>query len=178
MSSNLLLSGPPRIGKTTLIKKLIRELSGKPGISGFFTEEIKKGGRREGFKIITLEGKEEVFAHYSLPTRYRVGKYGVDVSKFERLGVSILEEALAKKDTKVLLIDEIGKMELMSEKFKNIVVKAFESSNTVVASIGIQKDLFTEALRKRSDTKIIKVTKENRDSLPETLIKLLHQAVS
>ncbi len=69
-------------------------------------------------------------------------------------------------------------MELMSEKFKNIVVKAFESSNTVVASIGIQKDLFTEALRKRSDTKIIKVTKENRDSLPETLIKLLHQAVS
>lgn len=178
MWSNLLLSGPPRVGKTTLIRKIIKELPEGIGAAGFYTEEIKEGGKRLGFKVITLDGKEGVFAHCSLQSRYHVGKYGVDISKFEEIAVSLLEEAISGERVTVLFVDEVGKMELFSEKFRNLLLRAFDSSKIVIATVGVQRDAFTEALRKRPDIKAFEVTKENRNSLPETIAKILYSLLA
>lgn len=173
MWSNLLLSGPPRVGKTTLVQKIIRKLPKGVEVAGFFTEEIKEGGRRQGFKVITTEGTEGVFAHYSFTGKERVGKYGVDIATFEKIAVSAMEEALSRERTKVLVVDEIGKMELFSKKFRETLLRALESPKVVMAAVGIQRDAFTEAVRRRPDAKIFEVTKGNRDDLPETILKVL-----
>jgi nucleoside-triphosphatase len=175
--SNLLLSGPPRVGKTTLVQKIIEKLPEKAAIAGFFTEEIKEGGVRQGFKVTTLNGREEVFAHQSFPGPNRVGKYGVSINTFEKTAVAHLEEAL-RCQAQILVVDEIGKMELMSEKFKDVLLRALDSSQLVVATVGVQQDAFTREVRRRADTKTFEVTKENRDELPETILKVLHSRLA
>lgn len=177
MWSNLLLSGPPRVGKTTLVTRIVENLSEENVIAGFFTEEIREGGARKGFKVTTLDGKEEVFAHESFRGPHRVGKYGVDIASFERTAVAHLESALRHK-AKTLIVDEIGKMELMSAKFKEVIWEALDSPVLVIATVGIQQDAFTREVRKRPDTKVLEVTRENREELPETILKVLHSRLA
>jgi nucleoside-triphosphatase len=79
---HLLLTGSPGCGKTTVIRKLAAQLaSERPG--GFYTEEIRAGGVRRGFRLVTFGGAEAVLAHVDLPKTHRVGKYGVDVAALD-----------------------------------------------------------------------------------------------
>ncbi|MDL1986092.1 MAG: hypothetical protein LWX08_00310, partial [Deltaproteobacteria bacterium] len=85
-SKNILVTGPPRCGKSTLIEKVILCIE-KP-MTGFFTREIKEKGKRVGFSIITLDGKKGVLAHQNIRSRCRVGKYGVNLDDIDRIAVS------------------------------------------------------------------------------------------
>ncbi|MCS7233306.1 MAG: NTPase [Synergistetes bacterium] len=161
---HIILTGLPGIGKTTLIKKLIE---GKEGIRGFFTEEIREGGVRKGFKLLTLSGKEAILAHESFSSSYRVGKYGVDLRAFEDIGVGEIEEGI-KEGSPLIVIDEIGKMELYSEKFIKVLFRALDSSK-VLATMGRINHPVIAAIRKRSDVRIIEVTLTNRNELPHQL---------
>ena len=165
---NILIAGRPGIGKTTLIKKLI-EILPFP-IGGFYTEEIKKGKERTGFSLKTLGGKEMVLADISIDSPYRVGKYKVDVDTFERIGVAGLQKAIADKG--LIIIDEIGKMELYSEKFKEVVWKALDKKCTV-ATIKIGDAGFIGKIKQRTDVKIIDLDPGNRDSLPADIAQMI-----
>ena len=77
MGKAILLTGRPRVGKTTIIKDVVRKLPGRAG--GFYTEEMRERGRRQGFKIVTLDGREGILAHVGIKSRMRVSKYGVTV---------------------------------------------------------------------------------------------------
>ena len=81
---NILLTGRPGCGKTTLIKRVVEELALPAG--GFYTEEIRQRGERVGFKIITLSGEEAVFADVDFRTPQRLGKYGLDLAALETVG--------------------------------------------------------------------------------------------
>ena len=107
---NILLTGYPGSGKTTVMTRLLA--LGGFNAGGFYTEEIREGNTRKGFKIITLGGDEAVLAEVGFPSKYRVGKYGVNVKGIEEVAVRALENALASKD--LIIIDEIGKMECYS----------------------------------------------------------------
>jgi len=111
----ILLTGGPGIGKTTIIKKWISEIYKEAG--GFYTEEIREKGKRIGFKIKTINGKEGILSKIG-SGKHNVGKYTVNIDIFEEIGVKALEDALKNKEVKYIVIDEIGKMELFSEKFK------------------------------------------------------------
>jgi len=168
-SRNILLTGIPRIGKTTIIHKIISNI--KRGCAGFYTEEMREGNQRVGFKLITLDHKDCILSHENIKSRHRVGKYGVNLECIGCIGVASMLEGIQKK--KVIIIDEIGKMELFSKDFQEIVIKALDSESPVLGTILFRPHPFCDKIKKREDVEIIEVTTENRDRLPDLIIEKL-----
>lgn len=167
----LLLTGRPGIGKTTVIKQIAEVLGNRA--DGFYTLELREGDVRVGFAFQILNGETGILAHRNLQSVYRVGKYKVDIAQFEQVVVPVLEHAV--NGNKVVLIDELGKMELFSQKFQNAVLNLFNCGNPVIATISISPHPFLSELRNRSDIELITITKDNRDTLPDQLVKHAHQ---
>src|SRR5215472_2695325 len=113
---NVLVTGRPGIGKTSLVEAVARKFLQVAG--GFTTSEIREHGIRNGFRVTTLEGKSAILAHVELSGWVRVGKYTVDVSTFERLALPAWQDAILHRQMAV--IDEIGKMELTSKLFCDV----------------------------------------------------------
>jgi nucleoside-triphosphatase len=166
---NYLLTGHPGVGKTTIINRLIEKLKFPAG--GFFTEEIREDNRRTGFAIVTLSGFKGVLAHRNFRSRYKVGKYGVGVHTLNRMGVKEIQMCLMEK--KIIVIDEIGKMELLSPQFQEVVEKALDADNTVLGTITLARHPFVHKVKARNDVKIYEVTKQNQDEVFKVLTKEL-----
>ncbi|MGH3118558.1 MAG: NTPase [Gaiellales bacterium] len=165
--ARILLEGRPAVGKTTVARRLaalLRE-AGVP-LAGFITEEIRDGGRRVGFALETFDGAQAVLAHVELPGPPRVGKYGVDLAAFERLALPALSNL---PDGGVVLIDELGKMELASERFRTAVSDLLESLVALVATVHVVRNPFTDELKRRPGIELTRVTASNRDELPASL---------
>ena len=171
MGRTLLLVGRPGIGKTTAIKAVAERLGDRAG--GFYTEEIRGPGGRKGFRLITLDGRETVMAHVTLKGggRPRVGRYGVNVEALDRVGVTALHRAM--EDGRILIIDEIGKMELFSGAFKEAVLQAVSGPYTVVATAMAKPNPWIEALRALPTVTVWEVTAENRDEIPKRVLHWL-----
>ncbi|MEW5807512.1 MAG: NTPase [Acidobacteriota bacterium] len=168
---NILLMGLPGVGKTTVIEKVVERLKGKGIVSGFYTSEIREAGSRSGFKIRTIDGKEGVLSHINIRSRARVGRYCVDVRGFEELVLPLLNGNLKAK--KLIVIDEIGKMECLSKLFCEAVTRALDSVIPVLATIALKGGGFIQEVKSRPDVTIIEVTRENRNSLPDILVSHL-----
>lgn len=164
MGRTLLLVGRPGIGKTTAIKAVAEALGDRAG--GFYTEEIRGPGGRKGFRLITLDGKETIMAHVTLRGggRPRVGRYGVNVEAIERVGVAALRRAM--QEGRILIVDEIGKMELFCGPFKETVLQAISGPYTVVATAMAKPNPWVEALQALPNITRWEVTAENRDEIP------------
>ena len=119
MKQVYLLTGKPGTGKTSLIKEVVSRVKGKAG--GFYTEEMRRGGVREGFRLVTLDGHSAILAHINIHSPYRVSRYGVNIEGLDQIGISTLREAAQQCD--LIVIDEIGKMELVSVDFKEAVLQ-------------------------------------------------------
>lgn len=167
---NLIITGPPSIGKTTLIKKVLSRIPCEVG--GFYTQEIRRGNTRLGFKIITTQGKEQTLSHIDSTSRVRVGKYGVEIEGLEEVGVSSIFNALNSK-SKVIIIDEIGKMELSSPQFKQVVTSALDAPATVIATMGKGLGLYAQNILKRQDVKLITIDYGNRDGLVSDILDMV-----
>jgi len=157
---NLLIVGRPGVGKTTLIKTVIAR-SARQKAAGFFTQEVRERGRRSGFKIETLDGKAGILAAVQGEDGPRVGRYRVNLNDLERVGVAGIEKGLPGCD--LIVIDEIGKMELFSKRFKDVVKKAFNSRAKVLATVKLGRGGFIRDLIEREDTKVLMLTEANRD---------------
>ncbi|MBM4326660.1 MAG: AAA family ATPase [Deltaproteobacteria bacterium] len=165
---NILLTGPPRCGKSTLIEKIISRLA-RPA-TGFFTREIREKSRRVGFEIVTLDGKRGIFAHESIHSRRRVGKYGVDLDEFHRVAAPSM---IPQEPDQIIVIDEIGKMECFSEVFRRTLVEVLDGPQTVLGSIALKGDPFIEGIKRRPDVDLVIVTQKNRDLLTAAVVKRL-----
>jgi nucleoside-triphosphatase len=162
----LLIEARPGSGKTTALRRTA-ELLDKRGArtAGILTHEIREGGRRVGFSISSLLGGEEgTLAHVDLSGPPRVGRYGVDLEAFERIAIPEL-----RRRADVALVDELGKMELASEAFRAAVLELFERERPVVASVHAVRHPFTDALKARRDIELVRLTRANRDELPDSL---------
>jgi nucleoside-triphosphatase len=166
---NILLTGRPGIGKTSIIKEVIDSL--KLDAGGFYTREMREGGVREGFEIITLNGKKGILAHIDCRSPYRVSKYGVNIEDLENIAAPAIEEAIRNKEC--IIIDEIGRMELYSPKFCSLVKKALDSEKRVLGTIQARHNEFLDSIRRREDTKIVEVTFENRKRITEKVKEIL-----
>jgi nucleoside-triphosphatase len=161
MSTKILLTGRPGCGKTTLIKRVVDNLARAAG--GFYTQEMRERGRRVGFKLVTLDGNEAVFAHVKFKTSERVGKYGLDLAKLETVGVPAVREAAHER--RLVVIDEIGPMEIRSPIFQDVVNEAFDSGVSILATIVARSLPFTNAIKKRPDVSLVDIRPDNREQL-------------
>ena len=159
MIKNVLITGRPGCGKSTLIKRLIEGLGGERRIAGIVTPEIRKNHERFGFRIIDLlSGEEEILASVEIKSEIRVSKYFVNVKGIERIVEKFME---GFEEADLIVVDEIGKMELFSERFRNAMIKILDSEKPVVASIALSKDPFIEGIKGREDSKVFYL--ERRD---------------
>lgn len=160
----IVVRGFPRTGKTTLVKKLIQEAG---SFEGFYTEEVLQNGNRIGFDVVTCDGNRYPLARTG-SGRPRVGKYLVFLDRFNELCQKMIQEL--KDSPGLLVIDEVGKMELMSESFHQLLEKiATFNQKTVLLTAG---KTIKHRLIERAD-KLIELTRENREAVLAELIDLI-----
>jgi len=158
MVKNILITGLPGCGKSTLVKKLI---AGKK-VGGIVTPEIRRGRWRWGFEIVDLSsGDKGVLASIDVKEGPAVGKYRVNLEDLDEVGSKALEEAVNDPRIEIIVIDEIGKMECFSERFKRAVVAALDSEKHVLATISYQDfDPFIREIKSRPNAQLFYLKKE------------------
>ena len=173
---SLMLVGRPGIGKTTVIKQVAEHLGEQAG--GFYTEEICGPGGRKGFRLVTLEGQTAVMAHVTLKGRGRprVGRYGVDLAAIDQVGIVALQTAM--QTGRVVIVDEIGKMELFSGRFKEVVLQAVSGPCTVVATAMVKPNPWVDALKAMPNVSLREVTMNNRDRLAQAVVGWTQEPIS
>lgn len=158
---NLLVTGKPAVGKTTLVERVVERLRGKLRLAGFTTTEVRDAtGQRRGFRLVTVNGQQGELARVGLRSPVRVGRYGVNLESFERLALP----ELARRDVDLIVIDEIGKMECASPRFRRAVEDALDAPVNVLATLGMGRLPFFQALRDRPDVDLLTLTERNRDT--------------
>lgn len=164
---NILLTGRPGVGKTTVVQRVAESID-QP-VQGFITQEIREKSKRRGFCIQTVNGREQILSHvrFEEPS---VGKYGVDVEAMDDVACEVLETGMTSDESPLLLIDEIGKMEILSDRFCRLVKQALRMEQPVLATVPMKGPDFIESLKEREDVRVIQVTEDNRDTLPEQLV--------
>jgi nucleoside-triphosphatase len=165
----ILLTGPPGCGKTTVILRTL-DLVSHP-VAGFYTEELRStgAGGRLGFDIVALDGRRGPLARAGRPGP-RVGKYAVDLSSFEDVGLRAVEAGLREPHT-LLVIDELGKMEFLSTAFVALLGRAFQSPNPLLGTILYRPHPLADRFREAPGVESIQVTTQNRDFLPAQLAR-------
>ena len=165
MKQAYLLTGRPGTGKTSIIKQAVAGMKGKAG--GFYTEEMRSRGVREGFRLVTLDGQSAILAHISIHSPYLVSKYGVDIDSLDRVGVSALRQAAQQCD--LVVIDEIGKMELFSANFRDAVLQIINGGKRVLGTIMLNPHPWADAIKRQPQVNLIEVTRYNHHQVLEEL---------
>lgn len=173
MGHTLFLTGHPGAGKTTVVKQVAQALGARA--AGFYTEELRGSGGRKGFQLITLDGQETTLAHVDIRGRRRVGRYGVDVEAINRVGVAAIQRAIELHQ--IVVIDEIGKMELFSDAFQAIVFEALLSPCPVIATVMQNPHAWVDTLKTMPQVTMWEVTQANRDGLPARVLAWLDKAI-
>jgi len=169
MKQAYLLTGRPGIGKTSLIKQAIAGMGSKAG--GFYTEEIRSRGVRLGFKLVTLDGQSAILAHIDIHSPYRVSKYGVDIDSLDRIGVSALNQAA--KECNLVVVDEIGKMELFSANFREAVLRIIDSGKRVLGTIMLNSNPWADTIKLKPQVKVVAITQANYHQVLKDLLEWL-----
>jgi nucleoside-triphosphatase len=168
---NILLTGRPGIGKTTLINKSVRRIK-ETGIKigGISTREIRSGNIRKGFIIRDIESEREaIMASTDFEKGPLIGRYRIDLSALVDVGVTAIRTAI--DEAEVVVIDEIGPMELLSPEMSKIILRAIESTKPVLGVIHWKKrGRLIHAILSNPETKVIEVRHNNRDSLVSEIV--------
>ena len=171
----LILTGAPGTGKTTLLTKIVDVLKAK-GISvgGMISCEVREGNVRVGFEILDLaNGRHGWLAHVNGQSGPHVGKYTVNLNDLDDIGTVAINQALEK--CSAIAIDEIGPMELNSQKFKQAIAQALTSKKLLLVVVhGKANDPLVTQVKRRVDAEIFNVTFSNRESL---LVQLTQKAL-
>ena len=165
-----IVTGSPGIGKTTVLLKMIDLLKNEGySIGGMISREARVAGTRIGFELLDVgEGKKGWLARADQKEGPRVGKYHVNLADLEGVGANAILHAIVLSD--VIVIDEVGPMELFSDQFVQAVLKAIESNKPLICTVHWKiRNEFSDRLEKREDAETYVVNMQNRDRLHELL---------
>ena len=180
MASGYLITGPPGVGKTTVLLKVIQAVKAEGfRVGGMVCREVRVGRVRVGFKVEDLAtGRQGWLAHRDFKTSVRVGRYGVNLRDLESIGVEALKRALKDPGIHIIALDEIGPMELKSRLFRDIVLEIVGGPKPLVAVVHYRaRDALIDRVKSLRTLKVVRVSIMNRDRLPVEiageLVKLL-----
>ncbi len=175
------ITGLPQAGKTDILLRVIGMLESEGlKVGGMITEAIFEGGKRVGFNIMDWETKEKaLMAHKDIETetsRMRVEDYGVDVEAIDRIGVPAIMKAIENAD--VIVIDEIGRMEVLSHEFVKAVKETFDMDKPLIITLHKKsRNPLLQDIRRRDDVRILEVTPINQSILPYKIVKLVKEEI-
>lgn len=161
MSQALLLTGAPGSGKTTIIRDCLSTSNHSAG--GFYTQEIRENGVRLGFEIVTLGGSRATLAHVNIRRPHRIGKYGVDVASLDRVAIPALRQAVQTAD--IAVVDEIGKMELLSSAFADALMEILSSPSRLLGTIMLQPHPLCDCIKADPKVQVVLVSRTNRQAV-------------
>ncbi len=172
---NILITGRPGIGKTTIVIKVVEAMKHQIRVGGFWTKEVRHERGRIGFQIITVYGEKGWLAKKGYDSPARVGAYGVCLEEIERLIFPSLQKALTEAD--LIVMDEIGKMELYHPAFAHWVLKCLDAPQPVLGVLQEAPLPFNKGVSQRRDVILLRVTVNNRDTLPLQIVDRLKRLV-
>lgn len=167
LAKNLFIAGGPESGKAELVRDAA--LAKKARVGGFYIEPIMAGRVRKGLMIRTLDGQDRMLASKTVKSNHTLDKFPVDLNALENVGVPALRLALMTKD--LIVIDEIGTLESMSQRFKETILECLQSSKPVLATIRASAGSFTDELKKMPDTQTIALNKSNASAVKQQIRK-------
>ncbi|MEM2092932.1 MAG: NTPase [Candidatus Bathyarchaeia archaeon] len=174
-----LLTGSPGVGKTTALLRVIEKLKAKGySVGGMISREARQGDIRVGFEILDIaENRRGWLAHVNQKSGPKVGKYRVNLNDLEDIGVQAIMKAIERCN--IIAVDEIGPMELFSEKFRMAIKAALESGKPLIGIVHWKaKDSLIESIKGRSDVEILSITFQNRDVTPNIVLEKLENFLS
>ena len=167
----MFVTGRPGVGKTSVLLRAADDLKNRGyKIGGMISREVREGGFRVGFEIMDFStGQRGWLAHVNQPTGPQVSKYRVNLTDLSAIGASSILNAMRNED--IIIIDEIGPMELFSQGFREAVVQAIESKKPILGTIHFRvKDSLIDTIKTREDAEILEVTYENRRHLHTQIV--------
>lgn len=171
------ITGLPRAGKTQGLISVMERLKEYYSFGGMVTESIEDNGIRVGFKLVDWITKDEqIFAHIDFDTSHRIGKYNIDLKILENFGIPIITDAIKNESVDVVIIDEVGKMELESKKFREMVRTALNCNKPVLLTLHKKsRDSLIQDIRNMNNVRILELTPINRNLLPYKIEKILKE---
>ena len=169
----IFLTGQPGIGKTTAIRLIARDLErlGKR-VGGMISSEIRDAGGRVGFQLEDISThKVGILAHSQEPRDAGpiVGKYHVNLLDIERIGAAAIRNAVNMAD--VIIIDEIGPMELKSKEFIAVVEFALASEKSLIGTIHrLCTHPLISSIKSDTNCRLVEVSVHNRDHIPSEVV--------
>jgi len=139
-------------------------------VGGMVSREVREGGLRVGFEIMDFStGQRGWLAHVNQPTGPQVSRYRVNLTDLNAIGVNSILNAVNNAD--IIIVDEIGPMELFSQAFREAVAQAIESKKPMLGTIHFRvRDSLIDDIKKREDAEILEVTYENRTHLHAQIV--------
>lgn len=166
----LLITGSPGGGKTTVIRRAAGRLK-RTGLRGFYTEEIREKGERRGFRLVSFDGTARIIAHVDFRKSHRVGKYGVDVPAIDDAAALLRPDPEAR----VYFVDEIGKMECLSQHFVAAMRILITSGIPTVATVGARGEGIIAEIKRQPECELWELTHSNRDEIPARILAWLDE---
>jgi nucleoside-triphosphatase len=170
----ILLTGNPGSGKTSTLRAVVLRLRGRIPTTGFLTEEIREDGRRVGFRGVTLDGPDFLLAHARNTGSARVGPYGVDLAGLESIGLPSLTPAAPGA---LVVVDEIGKMECLSEAFKTRVGALLDDDTPLLATVAAVGVGFVKRARNHPRVKLYTVARGESERMAAEITRVLLRAL-
>ncbi len=168
----IFITGDPGSGKTTAIRRIVAQLGPHVAVTGFLTEEVREGERRVGFRGTTLDGRSFTLAHVRHGGSPRVGPYGVNVASLEEVGVPALEPG---PHTRLVVVDEVGKMESFSTAFREAVERLLEAPVAVLGTVAKHGVGLPKRVRSDPRVTLVELKRASRAGIVGEVLRLLER---